>query len=245
MPINWVFLDLDNTLWDFDGNAEEALKVLFERHQLEFHTNYQVDQFISLYKDVNHAYWARYENGEVDKETLRTRRFTDTFELMGLPHALHPNNVWQEYLDICPLMTRMMTGALECLELLSKNYKIGILTNGFEETQAIKLKESGIGKFVDFVQSSERVGLAKPDVEFFKLALNSVNCTAENAIYIGDNFKTDVIGGLSAGIKTYWYRYDQNLQNKTPIPDDLIQFYGGEISDLCHWAVSLQEYQDN
>lgn len=245
MSISWVFLDLDNTLWDFDGNAEEALKVLFERHQLEYHTNYQVDQFISLYKDVNHAYWARYEKGEVDKETLRTRRFTDTFELMGLPHALQPNNVWQEYLDICPLMTRLMPGAIECLELLSKNFKIGILTNGFEETQTIKLKESGIGKYVDFVQSSERVGLAKPAPEFFELALNSVNCSAESAIYIGDNFKTDVLGGLSAGIRTFWYQYGQSAQVEFQIPDDLKQIYGGEISDLCHWASTLKEYRDN
>ena len=245
MSIDWVFLDLDNTLWDFDGNAEEALKVLFDRHQLEFHTNYQVDQFILLYKDVNHAYWAKYEKGEVDKETLRTRRFTDTFELMGLPHALHPNNVWQEYLDICPLMTRLMPGALECLEILSKHFKIGILTNGFEETQTIKLKESGIGRFVDFVQSSERVGLAKPAPDFFQLALNSVNCAAENAIYIGDNFKTDVLGGLSVGMRTFWYRYDNTIQIEYPISQSLLPFYGGEISDLCHWALSLQECQDN
>ena len=24
--VKWVFLDLDNTLWDFDANAEEAIK---------------------------------------------------------------------------------------------------------------------------------------------------------------------------------------------------------------------------
>jgi len=245
VAIDWVFLDLDNTLWDFDGNAEEALKVLYERHNLAFHTNFKVDQFISLYKDVNQAYWAKYEKGEVDKETLRTKRFTDTFDLMGLPHALQPDNVWKEYLDICPLMTRLMPNALESLEILSKQFKIGILTNGFEETQRIKLRESGIGQFVDFIQSSERVGIAKPSKNFFNLALNTVNCLNSNAVYIGDNFKTDVLGGLNAGIRTYWYKIDSHsMLNENEI-EKFDGLYGGEVSDLCHWATSLIEYHNN
>lgn len=243
MKIEWVFLDLDNTLWDFDGNAEEALKVLFEKHQIEYHTGYKVDQFVALYKDVNHAYWARYERGEVDKETLRTKRFSDTFDLMGLPHALQPENVWQEYLDICPLMTKMMPGAIDCLKLLSGKYKIGILTNGFEQTQTIKLKESGLGAFVDYMQSSERVGLAKPSSDFFELALNSVQCKVENAVYIGDNFHTDVLGGLKSGIKTYWYKLSDDVFNTQEL-DEFGHLFGGEVSDLCHWAQTLNESQN-
>ncbi|MEY2708815.1 MAG: hypothetical protein RIQ91_1445, partial [Bacteroidota bacterium] len=55
--VKWVFLDLDNTLWDFDANANEALKELYRRHSLHLHTDYHVDQFVSLYQDVNAAYW--------------------------------------------------------------------------------------------------------------------------------------------------------------------------------------------
>ncbi len=245
MAIDWVFLDLDNTLWDFDGNAEEALKVLYERHNLEFHTNFKVDQFISLYKDVNHAYWSKYEKGEVDKETLRTKRFTDTFDLMGLPHALQPDNVWQEYLDICPLMTKLMPNALECLEILSSKFKIGILTNGFEETQTIKLRESGIGKYVNFMQSSEAVGVAKPSLDFFQLAFTNVRCLPESCVYIGDNFKTDVIGGISSGMKTYWYQYGGiSVINDPDIFDEYGENYGGKVSDLRHWASSLCECEN-
>ena len=51
--VKWVFLDLDNTLWDFDANATEALKELYRRHHLHLHTDYHVDQFVALYQDVN------------------------------------------------------------------------------------------------------------------------------------------------------------------------------------------------
>lgn len=242
MAIKWIFLDLDNTLWDFDGNAEEALNVLHQRHQLKLHTGYEVDQFVSLYKDVNQAYWLRYEKGEVDKETLRTKRFTDTFDLMGLPHALQPENIWQEYLDICPRMTKLIPGALDCLELLSSKFKIGILTNGFEGTQKLKLSESGIGNFVDYLQTSERVGFAKPSIDFFKHALSSVNSRSDEVIYIGDNLNTDVFGGINAGIRTYWF---QNNDSTLMIDESIVshKLFGGVVPYLSHWSNSIvQEF---
>lgn len=235
--LRWVFLDLDNTLWDFDGNAEEALKVLYERHQLHLHSTYKVDQFIHLYKDVNHAYWSKYEKGEVDKETLRTKRFTDTFDLMGVPHALQPENVWQEYLDICPQMTRLMPHAQECLASLSQKFSIGLLTNGFEETQQTKLKCSGLGQWVDFMQTSESVGLAKPDPKFFQLALDTVNCEIQQAVYIGDNLKTDVCGGVGFGLDTYFYNPNQLPVSPADLPNST--HYKGEVIDLLKWAMQL------
>ena len=242
--IEWVFLDLDNTLWDFDANAREALKVLFERHQIQFHTGVQVDQFISLYEDVNHAYWKRYEKGEVSKEILRTARFTDTFELIGLQPALQPNNAWQEYLDICPRMPILTPFALEALSKLSQKFRIGILTNGFEETQSIKLNESGIGKYVDYVQSSERVGEAKPNYRFFDLALTAVNVQKDNCLYIGDNLETDVLGGIDSSILTYHYKYKEDNEMgchcfKLPLNENGKRFFGGCVDHLLDWTELL------
>lgn len=242
--IEWVFLDLDNTLWDFDANAKEALKVLFERHHLHLHTGYQVEQFISLYEDVNKAYWKRYEKGEVSKEVLRTARFTDTFALMGLAPGLWPENVWHEYLEICPLMPLLTPYALETLSKLSQKFKLGILTNGFEETQAVKLKESGILPFIDFVQSSESVIDAKPNKSFFELALKRVNVQKINCIYIGDNIQTDLLGGVGAGIFTYHYRYDRAAITKCSCleldwTDKTSPFFGGCVENLLDWATQL------
>lgn len=235
MPIQWVFLDLDNTLWDFDRNAEAALFELFHRHNLEHHSGYKSHQFIELYKDVNAAFWRKYESGEISKETLRTQRFVDTFSAMGIPLALQPKNVWEEYLQICPLMTKLMPGAIECLEILFQKFKIALLTNGFEETQHLKIEGSGIKPFIEFMQTSESVGFAKPASEFFELALKKANITADNVVYIGDNFKTDVIGGSNAGIKTFWYKSENNMDEIESLGVNQLN-YCGEITDLVEWA---------
>lgn len=224
--VKWVFLDLDNTLWDFDANANEALKELYRRHSLHLHTDYHVDQFVSLYQDVNAAYWKRYERGEVSKEVLRTARFTDTFDAMGIPPVMQPADVWQEYLDICPIMTLMMPNALDALKKLSQRFKIALLTNGFEATQQTKIACSGIAPFVQFMVTSEALGIAKPSPAFFEKALLQANCTAEEVVYMGDTWDTDVLGGMGAGILTYWYRREQ------PMRDHESAHFGGVVDDL-------------
>lgn len=235
--LKWVFFDLDNTLWDFDANAREALKVLYERHQLNFHSNYRVDQFIDLYEDVNKAYWKRYEKGEVTKEILRTRRFTDTFDIMGIQPSLQPDNVWEEYLEICPHMPILIPGALECLSKISQKYKIGILTNGFEETQQIKLKASGIGTYVDYMQTSERIGCAKPTRDFFSHVFDNLLINSSECMYIGDNIETDVMGGLNAGIRTAWFNKNQeNLSDSLHQQTSNHKLFAGEYTVLDEFA---------
>lgn len=228
--VKWVFLDLDNTLWDFDANANEALRELYRRHNLHLHTTYHVDQFVALYQDVNAAYWRRYERGEVSKEVLRSARFTDTFDAMGIPPMVQPVDVWQEYLDICPRMTLMMPGALKALEVLSGRFQIALLTNGFEATQQIKISCSGIAPWIKFMVTSESLGLAKPSPAFFEQARLKANCELNEVVYLGDTWETDVEGGIGAGMFTYWYQRGQ----MDCFSDSTL--YGGAVQDLTDFA---------
>jgi FMN phosphatase YigB (HAD superfamily) len=61
---------------------------------------------------------------------------------------------------------------------------------------------------------------------FFERALSEANCSAQEAVYLGDTWDTDVEGGMGAGILTYWYRRGQTER----IVEN--EFYGGAIDDL-------------
>jgi len=213
-----LLLDLDNTLWDFDANAEEALAELFHRHELHIKSGYGVQHFIQEYQKVNKAYWKEYEAGKIDKEYLRTARFTDTFRILGIPDEDHPENVWQEYLEICPVMTRLMPGTNLFLEEVSEYYDIIIITNGFEQTQRTKISVSGIEPFLTGMITSESLGIPKPDEKIFNAALQLYQQSKplpDNIFYAGDTWDTDVAGGINAGIKTAWYNHAC-----LPTPDD-------------------------
>ena len=89
----------------------------------------------------------------------------------------------------------------ECLERLSKKYKIGVIANQLPGTAA-RLEKHGVLKFIDIVIASAEEGLEKPDRRIFELALSRANCKPENAVMIGDRVDNDIIPAKKIGMKT-------------------------------------------
>ena len=228
-----ILWDLDNTLWDFDGNASLALHQLYNTHQLGNKLAKTAQEFAAVYSRVNAAYWTQYEKGEVDKETLRTRRFVDSLKEMGLDEDEQPVGLWKEYLDICHTIPNLMPHVLEVVKELSGTYKMGLVTNGFEITQHIKIECSGLKPYFDFLLSSEHFGFPKPDKRIFEEALRLANYKADECIYIGDNLNTDVMGGLNAGIRTAWYTKEKEEINHP--------LYLGEIENLQDFVTLIKD----
>lgn len=195
-----IFFDLDHTLWDFEKNSQETLEHLYHHYGLKNFGVQHPDDFIVVYEKINHAMWAQYNRGEIDKATLREKRFTDSFAALGVNKEHIPQGIWQLYLDICPTKTNVFPHALEVLEYLHDRYTLSIITNGFEETQHRKLSHSGIAPFINHVLTSESIGFAKPDPRIFEHLLSTHGAGNHEAIMIGDNIETDIGGAKAAGI---------------------------------------------
>lgn len=95
----------------------------------------------------------------------------------------------------------LFPGSYECLEKLSKKYKIGVIANQKPGTAA-RLEKHGVLKFIDLVIASAEEGLEKPDRRIFELALSRANCKPENAVMIGDRVDNDIIPAKKIGMKT-------------------------------------------
>jgi FMN phosphatase YigB (HAD superfamily) len=80
------------------------------------------------------------------------------------------------------------------------NLSIGIISN-FNSSLKTKLQNHFGNAFSD-VFVSEEVGLAKPDIAFYKWALNQVGVPAEEVIYVGDSMKLDIVPAQSLGIRS-------------------------------------------
>ncbi len=232
-----VLFDLDNTLWDFEGNAQFALTALYQNHNLEQKLGKTASQFVEIYSEINLDFWKKFEQALIDKDTLRTRRFVVALEKMGLPEAQQPEGLWKEYLDICPTIPHLIPGALDVLQQLFLNFTIGLITNGFEETQRIKIQNSGIEPYVSFMVTSESVGHAKPKKIIFDTAVNLSGFNSKQCIYIGDNIDTDVKGGLAAGIPTAWF------YRGTDILEMNHYLYQGQFNNLLDFAQFVQKLQ--
>ena len=167
------------------------------------------------YREVNGGLWEQYRKNEIQQHELRERRFPETFIHFGIQEKKWMSEFGEAYLDDCPRRTHLMPGALHTLNVLSQKFGLHIITNGFTETQFIKLEHSGLGPLFQNVITSEIAGAKKPDPLIFEYALNQAGATPDNSLYIGDEFEVDVIGGLGFGIPVIFFNPDRKSSNFT------------------------------
>jgi putative hydrolase of the HAD superfamily len=195
-----VFFDLDNTLWDFNTNSEEAFRDLFEKYHLSERGVTSFEAFIEVYNKHNHLLWDFYRRGEIVKEMLNIRRFSLTLSDFGINDSLLSSNIANDYVSLSPTKTNLFPHTLAVLDYLAGKYSLHIITNGFEEVQYRKLNHSGLSLFFDQVITSEDAGVKKPDLPIFLYALQKAGALAEESLMIGDDEEIDITGAFNAGI---------------------------------------------
>lgn len=91
------------------------------------------------------------------------------------------------------------------LEELKGNYFLFMLTNGAPSLQNTKLELSPkLKTYFDRVFISGEFGIGKPDPSIFQHVLESIGLTKDDAIMVGDNLNTDILGANRIGMKNVW-----------------------------------------
>lgn len=200
-----VFFDLDHTLWDFNKNSRDALEEIFHKYKLNNH-GLEFDLFLKKYTAINHNYWEKYRNNKITKEELRIGRFKDVLKAFNVNSLILAEKMANDYIRISPTKKNLFAGSVDILKYLkNKNYKTAIITNGFEEVQYTKIKCCNIEKYFDAIITSESVGIRKPHKGIFKHALNTVKSDNNEAIMIGDDIESDMIGSRKSNIDQVYF----------------------------------------
>lgn len=194
-----VFIDLDDTLWDFHANARESLIEVFEQRKLEKYFD-DFDHFFQIYAKRNLELWELYGKGEVSKDYLQLERFRHPLVQVGVDNDVLAEQIGTQFLDILPTKTILIPHAIELLEYLSPKYPLTIVSNGFVEVQYRKLRATNLEHYFSHVVLSEAAGALKPDKRIFEYALDLNNATSAETIMIGDSYEADIIGAQNAGI---------------------------------------------
>jgi len=166
-----IFFDLDHTIWDFDKNAEETLHELYGIYALKDLGLHSADLFIETYTRNNHQLWAEYHVGKITKAALREARFKKTFLDLGLQPEIIPVGFEDDYVQLCPTKTNLFPDAHETLQYLQSKYTLHLISNGFRESQDVKISGTNIGGYFQHVIISEEIGINKPDKAIFEHAL--------------------------------------------------------------------------
>ncbi|CAI9391566.1 Pyrimidine 5'-nucleotidase YjjG [Bacillus sp. T2.9-1] len=113
-------------------------------------------------------------------------------------------------------------------ELKSNNLSLGMITNGYGQFQMDNIKALEIEKYFDVILVSEWEGVKKPDPRIFNKALEILNVSPNEAIFVGDHPENDVLAAKKVGMKGIWKKVSQwNNVNADYMVDDL-----GELPNI-------------
>ena len=211
--IKHIFFDLDHTLWDFETNSDIAFEMIFKKHEVKT----DLHKFLNYYRGINEHYWKLYREEKVTKEAMRLGRLKDTFVKINEKVDVQLlERLSVDYIKFLPNHNQLFDGTHEILEHLLVNYKLHIITNGFNEVQYQKIENSGLTKYFDKIITSEDAGVKKPNRIIFDYALEITKATSEESIMIGDSWEADIMGAKDAGFDVIFCNF-----NAQPVSENI------------------------
>lgn len=208
MKYRHLFFDLDHTLWDFDANAMETLADVYKELDLLTAGINDFDLFCKHYLHHNAILWDRYHHGYISADDLKWKRMWRTLLEFKNGSEELARKMSGYFLDVLPTKQNLFPYTHEILKhLKEKEYKLHLITNGFEKTQWRKLDNSKLGSYFEEVITSERSNSVKPNKEIFEYALRITGAELNQSIMIGDNLDADIKGAINAGMDSIFVNH--------------------------------------
>jgi YjjG family noncanonical pyrimidine nucleotidase len=223
----WLLFDADGTLFDYDRAEQAALAQAFGQIGARFEPGH-----LTAYRRINHELWQALERGTISPDALKVRRFELLFKAIGIDHS--PASFSALYLAALADCSDLVDGAQEVLQSLRNKYRMAVVTNGLQAVQRRRLDRSAIRDCVAEVVISEEIGAAKPSREFFDTTFARLgNPPKPEVLVIGDNWSSDIQGGVAYGIATCWFN-----PGRQPRPNGLaITREISSLRELTEWLV--------
>lgn len=85
--------------------------------------------------------------------------------------------------------------------------KVGLISNAMDG-RAIRsfLEKEDLERYFDPLIISSEVGMTKPHPEIFEMALDEMDIRPERTVYVGDRYRTDILGSMDVRMKAVYTR---------------------------------------
>lgn len=179
-----LIFDLDNTLFDRDTAFIRCLSKLL----LHFDITPSEQQLAKVIETDNSG-------------KLPRRAFCQ--QLMAIFPQLPQRfeQLWPHF-ERLPEEISPNTHINQMLAGLRQNHTLILLSNGTSEMQRRKLNRAGLSAYFDDIYISGEVGMEKPDVEIFRLAMG--NDRTDDCVMIGDDLDRDIAPALAMNMTAVW-----------------------------------------
>lgn len=215
-----ILFDADGTLFDFAASERLA----FDSCMQSYAGAGNYDDAYRAYVEIGAVFWRRLEQGAILSDELRVGRWIELARRGGFSWSA--TAIADAYLEQLACHGHVLDGAVDVCRSLSATHPLGLVTNGFEAVQTQRLAASPLREFIDFVVTSEAVGVAKPARAMFERALSLAQdalpprpISPERVLMVGDSLSSDIAGGNAMGFITCWYNAGTQSRPTQVIPD--------------------------
>ncbi len=198
--IKAVFIDIDDTLLDFEPTCAAAMREGFEKFGIGPYN----EGMVSALLDVTAEMWKQIEKEEITYEFLLKERYNRVFKRLGINFD---GKIFEDFFRAFLFESAIeVEGAKDFLEYLNGKYILCTASNGPHAQQINRLKNADMLKYFTHCFISESVGASKPSEDFFSYAINKLNEGREEKILpceimmIGDSLTSDMTGAKNSGL---------------------------------------------
>lgn len=193
--IKALIFDLDNTLID----RQKAFKEMLQRRFDEFVDDKELKE--NMISDI--LLWDN--NGMVERLEV-FKRWADKYNITFIT----PEQLDSDWSKESGSIAFLYEDVRETLTKLKEKYKIAVLSNGNKASQRRKMATIDIYDLLDYSLVSGEFHVRKPDPEIYKYTCLQLGLEPEECVYVGDNYRIDVLGSMNAGLKPiYVQRTDE------------------------------------
>ncbi|NRB40525.1 MAG: HAD-IA family hydrolase [Pseudomonadales bacterium] len=227
-----LLLDLDETLCDTTGANNKALRMMAEKFcQLfpalseEEGTAFSQRYLKGIYRELNESYQQKLlpvTNEEQFRLSLISL-ILDDMSITDIPEGAE-SVLQQCFDDARTAFFDFFPGIETWLASLREHFTLGVITNGPEFSQRVKVERVNLKNRVDFFLIGGLEPEQKPAKSIFEKALRLANCEKHQALHIGDSLAADIQGANNAGIDSVWISHGQELpDNSSAQPTHIIE----------------------
>jgi HAD superfamily hydrolase (TIGR01662 family) len=208
--IKAIFFDLDGTLRHNDPSADQFLNGYLNELGIHIDPHDHVRAMRWEY-----SYWAN--SPDLRDDIIAHSMDTDNFWVEYNRRRLLALNIsLKQSAELAPKVSQHMGERYRpdsivpedvrraLPELKQSGYVMAVISNRDRPFQEI-LDSHDIGEFFDFSLAGGDVDIYKPEPGIFEHALQRANLTAQETVYVGDNYFADVIGSRRAGLQPVLY----------------------------------------
>lgn len=144
----------------------------------------------------------------------------------GLDEALYQALFRREHFRVLP-------GVMDVLTILSRRrLALGVVSN-WDGTLSSRLRGLGLESYFRVIADSGVTGYEKPDPRAFLVALNALQVSPEETLFVGDELSTDVAGAGQAGIQAVHFDLRGTYADRGSLGCFYIRSYK-ELLELLH-----------